>query len=786
VNSSARWALSIWFTFLLTCGLIISRTEFTTDMSAFLPRSPSPAQQVLVEQLRDGVVSRLILIGLEGGTPATLAQTSKRLAAQLRKEADFISVNNGETVGAEKDRDFLWRNRYLLSPAISAEHFSATALRTALEEDLQLLGSPAGALVKRILPDDPSGELIRLIDQLEGQATPTTRDGVWFAKDGKRALLVAQTAAPGYDIDAQQRAVMLIQRAFMQAASADGAAPPHLLVSGPGVFSVRARDSIKGDAMRISLIATTLIALMLLALYRSPRVLVLGLLPVASGAVAGVAAVSAGFGSVHGITLGFGATLIGEGVDYAIYLFTQITPARTPQTTLARIWPTLRLGVLTSICGFSAMLFSGFPGLAQLGLFSIAGLMVAVAVTRWVLPALLPRGFTAQMVGALAPSVMSWVQRAPRLRSLSLLAVILALVSIIAHRGPIWNEQLGSLSPVSKQDQAVDEQLRRDIGAPDVRYLIVVNAEDEERALQASEKIGALLQPLVPQGALETFDSPALYLPSQAMQRERQATLPAPNVLRENMQQALSGLPFHADLFELFLRNVAAAKTQPLQDRRNLQGTNLALKLDSLLLKRAQGWAAMLPLRGVTQPDVIAGEIAKLPGQQIVLLDLKRESDRLYQTYLRDAIMLSLLGAIAIVLLLAASLRSSRRVLRVLMPLAAAVITVTALLTLGGHQLTIFHLVGLLLVVAIGSNYALFFDRQGDAGHDRERMLTSLLFANLSTVIGFGLLSFSHAPVLQAIGITVGGGAILSLVFSAILIAPSVPENTSVDRTLLR
>jgi predicted exporter len=786
VNLSARWALGVWFAFVLACGWIISRTEFSTDMSAFLPRAPSPAQQVLVEQLRDGVVSRLILIGLEGGTPATLAQTSKRLAAQLRKAPDFISVNNGETVGAEKDRDFLWRNRYLLSPAISAEHFSAAGLRNALEDNLQLLGSPAGALVKHILADDPSGELIRLIDQLEGQSKPAMRDGVWFAKDGKRALLVAQTTAPGYDIDAQQRALLLIQRAFAQASSVDSAAPPHLLVSGPGVFSVRARDSIKGDAMRISLIATTLVALMLLALYRSPRVLVLGLLPVASGALAGVAAVSLGFGSVHGITLGFGATLIGEGVDYAIYLFTQITPARTPQATLARIWPTLRLGVLTSICGFSAMLFSGFQGLAQLGLFSIAGLIVAVAVTRWVLPVLLPRGFTAQMVSAFAPRVMSWVQRAPRLRYLALLVVVLAVASIVAHRSPIWNEQLGSLSPISKQDQLLDEQLRRDIGAPDVRYLIVINAPDQERTLQASEKIGALLQPLVQQSALQSFDSPALYLPSQATQRARQATLPASDVLRENLQQALSGLPFRADLFEPFLRNVAAAKTQPLQDRRNLQGTNLALKLDSLLVKRTQGWAAMLPLRGVTQPEVIAAEIAKLPGQQTVLLDIQRESQRLYQTYLEDAIMLSLLGAIAIVVLLAASLRSPRRVLRVLLPLAAAVITVTGVLTLGDHQLTIFHLVGLLLVVAIGSNYALFFDRQGDAGHDRERMLTSLLFANLSTVIGFGLLSFSHAPVLQAIGITVGVGAILSLVFSAMLIVPSAPEKTGLDRALVR
>ena len=66
-------------------------------------------------------------------------------------------------------------------------------------------------------------------------------------------------------------------------------------------------------------------------------------------------------------------------------------PIRPVERTLERIWPTLRLGVLTSICGFSAMLLSGFDGFAQLGLFTITGLAVAVCVTRWVLPGLAAR-----------------------------------------------------------------------------------------------------------------------------------------------------------------------------------------------------------------------------------------------------------------------------------------------------------------------------------------------------------------------------------------------------------
>ena len=46
--------------------------------------------------------------------------------------------------------------------------------------------------------------------------------------------------------------------------------------------------------------------------------------------------------------------------------------------------------------------------------------------------------------------------------------------------------------------------------------------------------------------------------------------------------------------------------------------------------------------------------------------------------------------------------------------------------------------------------------------------LASLVIANASTVIGFGLLSFSQVPVLVALGTTVAPGTFLALLFAAI------------------
>ena len=188
--------------FLVVCAVLISRAEFTADLSAFLPRSPTPQQQMLVDQLRDGVLSRLLLIGIEGADAATRARLSQALAARLRADAAFASVSNGESATLEKDREVILAHRYVLSPAVTPERFSVAGLRAAIEASIELLASPAGLLLKTLLPRDPTGEVVQLLDRLDAGARPTTVDGVWVSKDGARSLLLARTRAAGSDIDA--------------------------------------------------------------------------------------------------------------------------------------------------------------------------------------------------------------------------------------------------------------------------------------------------------------------------------------------------------------------------------------------------------------------------------------------------------------------------------------------------------------------------------------------------------------------------------------------------------
>src|SRR5699024_8389663 len=119
-----------------------------------------------------------------------------------------------------------------------------------------------------------------------------------------------------------------------------------------------------------------------------------------------------------------------------------------------------------------------------------------------------------------------------------------------------WENDLASLTPVPEQALAEDGRLRGELGAPDVRYLLALEGDNAEQALQASERLLPALDQLVEAGAISGYEIAARYLPSVAVQRARQARLPEPDALRAALDAAVAGSPFRAGVFAPFLADV--------------------------------------------------------------------------------------------------------------------------------------------------------------------------------------------------------------------------------------
>ena len=111
-------------------------------------------------------VRACILIALEGGDAETRAELSVALARKLRSDREFSHVGNGEEVTAARDREFLFAHRYLLSAAVTPEHFTPSGLEESMQETVADLASPEGLTLQDVAVRDPTGEMLTVIDQL--------------------------------------------------------------------------------------------------------------------------------------------------------------------------------------------------------------------------------------------------------------------------------------------------------------------------------------------------------------------------------------------------------------------------------------------------------------------------------------------------------------------------------------------------------------------------------------------------------------------------------------------
>lgn len=764
----------LWLFVVVLSALQVARTSVVTDATSFLPGPADADQRLMAGQLRDGISTRMLIVGLHlpaaGALPPNaaereaLASASRALRERLAASKSFAWVSNGDVTRHEAERDRLFAARYLLSPDVTPQAFSAAGLAEALRRLEGELVSFRGGAIKSVASADPTLESLQLLERSSAQFKARGDTDVWFSADGRAVLLMAETTARGHDIDGVRDAIGLV-RSSAQSVLKDwpaAVAIPVIEFAGAGYFNVLSHDAIGRDAEMLSLIATAMVCSLLLWALRSPRFLVLAIIPVGTGTLAGFAAAGLVNGSIHGITLAFGITLLGEAVDYAIYTFVQRDRDGRHASTF---WSTLWLAIATSLIGFAAMFFSGFQGLRQLGLFSIVGLIVAGACTRWLLPDLLPAPGSER-----PPRVEPGLARATRfLRNVRwpLLMLALAMAALIAVRGEsMWRDNLDALSASSAQDTARDRQWRDDIGAAELRSMLAVRGADVDQALARAEAAAATLDRLVLEGEMRGYDSPVAVLPSRAVQRARQAALPDPDALRARLGAATMGGRFQAAAFEPFLADVAAARTRPPIDRSHYAGTLIGSWLAAQVIESEDGATVLILLRGPAPGHRIDAKLhqANLPG--VSLLDLQGDVEALVADYRRQTLRTALLGAVGIFLVIALQLRDRRALGAMLATLVATVsITAGALLLIAG-SLTIFNLVALLLVAGVASNYALFFATLPPDPAERQRTSLSVLLAGASTFIVFAVLVASSTPVLAMIGSTVAIGAAVGLICS--------------------
>lgn len=747
----------------LAVTLIQTRLSLDSDMGFFLPPSVGVQQQIVQNEIREGEAARLLIAAISAPTPSQAARLSTALQQRLAHEAAFTLVLNRPEQLDETALHAWFDYRYLLLDT------PWDGLHEALQDRLAELRSPLAALTRQTLAEDPSSNYQRWLNSLQQETRLQLQHGVWFDGEG-RAMLLLRTQAPAMALDQQAANITLLQQHF---SSLEGSAAASLLLGGAPALAVASRDTIRQEARLLSIAASLVVAIILLWAYRSLQLWLLAALPLITAIVIALLAVWLLFGQVHGITVAFGITLVGVALDYPLHLFSHLRSGQSPTQSMARIWPTLRLGVLSTALGYLAMVASGFTGLMQLGIFASSGLLAAALSTRWLLPALLPAQTPLSGTPCWSvPPPPNW----PGLVRYGLVGglLLLSLSWLWLSPKPLWQQDVAALSPIPEALRKQEGGLRNALGLADTGHLLLVQGDTAEQVLQRSESLLLELQAWRQEGWLHDFRMAANWLPSERGQRQRQQELPDEATLRARLGEAQQGLPFREGVFEPFIAAVSQSRHLPPLLPADLEPGFLQARLAPLLFQRDGHWWGQIALVGVHNATAL--QHAMTTQQDVYYLDLARDTGKMLDGFRQTALYALLAGTLLITMLLWYGLGGLRHAGQVLLPVAASLLMTLALLHLGGQLLSLFHLVALLLVLGIGIDYSLFFSRGGD---QTERRATghALALCAISTLSVFAILSFSQLPVLRAIGSTVALGVPGSFFF-AWLLASSAKTKT--------
>ena len=136
-------------------------------------------------------------------------------------------------------------------------------------------------------------------------------------------------------------------------------------------------------------VGTAIVIALLLATFRSWRLVLLALAPTAIGLVW-----AAGILAVAGVELDLFAvfavmTFVGIGVDYGIHLIHRYHELHDPARVTAELAPVIMVAGAITLLGYGTLVTSSYPPLRSIGVVSAVSVVTLVIASVLVLPAML-------------------------------------------------------------------------------------------------------------------------------------------------------------------------------------------------------------------------------------------------------------------------------------------------------------------------------------------------------------------------------------------------------------
>ncbi|MBJ9863857.1 MULTISPECIES: MMPL family transporter [Citrobacter] len=752
--SSKRPALLWGIACIMMLGVLLMLLPQARLNSSVLAMLPKQALGAIPPALNDGFMQRLDrqlvwLVSPGKKADPTIARNWLAMLQQSQALAEVkgpMDANSQQAWGA-----FFWQHRnglidpqtrarlqnggdaqaqWILSQLYSA--FSGVSGKELQNDPLMLMRGSQLAMAE-------NGQRLRLMD---GWLVAQDREGnYWYLLHGELA---------GSSFDMQQTHHLVTTLSALAEALKARYPQAQLLSRGTVFYSDYASQQAKQDVSTLGVATVLGVLLLIVAVFRSLRPLLLCLLSIGIGALAGTVVTLLFFGELHLMTLVMSMSIIGISADYTLYYLTErmVHGAETsPWQSLAKVRNALLLALLTTVAAYLIMMLAPFPGIRQMAVFAAAGLSASCLTVIFWHPWLC-RGLPVRPVPAMV-LMLRWLAAWRRNKTLSVgLPVALALFSLAGLATLRVDDDISQLQALPQHILAQEKTITTLTGQSVDQKWFVVYGDSAQQTLERLEAFVPALAQAKKEGLLNGY-----------------RTLPLNSLARQQQDLAL-------------LKNAAPTVIQALNNAGlttvNPDLTPMPVTVDAWLASPAsEGWrllwlslphgesGVLVPVEGVTQSAALNALSEKYPG--VAWVDRKSTFDNLFALY-RNVLTGLLFIALAVIACGAIARLGWRRGLVSLVPSVLSLGCGLAVLALSGHAVNLFSLLALVLVLGIGINYTLFFS------NPRGTPLTSLLaitLAMMTTLLTLGMLVFSATQAISSFGIVLVSG-----IFTAFLLSP--------------
>lgn len=533
----------------------------------------------------------------------------------------------------------------------------------------------------------------------------------------------------------------------------------NILKRGVLFYSDYASEQAQNDISTIGSISVIGIILLIMSIFRSVIPIFLSLLSIFIGIVCGLVAVLASFGQIHIMTLVMSTSIIGIAIDYSLHYLTERLlhgDQESPYASLKKLISTLFIALCTSFIAYLVLLIAPFPGLKQLSMFAIFGLIGAFMTVICWYPILVNKLPVRQHVGQRI--LTRWLDIWQNKKTQWLL-VSSALIFIgIGLSNLKIDDDIGKLQALPAELQQQEQQIIDITGQTSDQKWFIVFGDSAEQTLQRLENFIPKLEQAKSNGWFTQYQS--INLPSIGKQKRNIALIDqyTPEIIAK-----LNQIGF-------------AIKTPSLQETNTFITPNVweqseishGKKLLWLSLKTGES-ATLIPISGINNLTEIS--LMSQIDEGIYWLDRRSEFTTMfthYRVYLTKLIIGSVI-AICICFMVYNRKHGIKTGLKSTLPTLLSIGIALSVHGMIDQTLNLFSMLALILVIGIGIDYSLFLSNRKS---QTQSALLAVTMAAITTLLSFGLLIISHTTAIMGFGLVLTSG-----IFGAFVFAPLAINN---------